>query len=30
MCDVIQNRLFSLKALVGAAALVLAAAIVIF
>jgi hypothetical protein len=29
-CDVIQNRLFSLKALVGAAALLLAAAIVIF
>ena len=29
-CDVIQKRLFSLKALVGAAALVLAAAIVIF
>jgi hypothetical protein len=29
-CDVIQKRLFSLKALVGATALVLAAAIVIF
>jgi hypothetical protein len=29
-CDVIQNRLFSLKALVGAAALLLAAVIVIF
>ncbi len=29
-CDVIQKRLFSLKTLVGAAALVLAAAIVIF
>jgi hypothetical protein len=29
-CDVIQRRLFSLKALVGAAALLLAAAIVIF
>ena len=29
-CDVIQKRLFSLKGLVGSAALVLAAAIVIF
>jgi len=29
-CDVIQKRVFSLKSLVGAAALVLAAAIVIF
>ena len=29
-CDVIQKRLFSLKTLVGAAALVLAAAIVVF